>query len=194
MRLAILFSLLFAFSCGVKRISIDELKAYVLEPENGLIKHEKIDEKTIVVVYRPRELVIAGEVGIDDNERWMETARDLDSVDYFVIRLAMKGHPIENQFGGDPNAFQKVVSYLSEGISDDIKLKIQDEYLEPINIVFVPSLGASRETNILIAFNSFLDKRDSDFSLIFDGSKLGVGGNEFSFRVRDVKAIPALRK
>jgi len=190
-RLIFLLVLIF-FGCQRQRqVSIDELKAYASNSESGLLKSATMGDIKIELVYRPKELILIQEAAPGTTE-WSTLLTRLDSLDYFVLRLSRNGKEIEENYNKNVERFERIMTYLGEGISGDIVLLSGEERIEPEQLLYVPSFGSSDATSILIVFKSYLSKRDGKFKVIFNGTALRMGSHEFEYAIRSIKALPSL--
>lgn len=185
-------SVMLLTACDVHHaVSSDELKAYALNAENGLIKSITDSDVAMELVYRPKDLVLEQEAD-GDLERWKEAAQKLDSLDYFVLRLSRNGEEIENTYAGNPDKFSQVISYLSASIAENIYLQKEKKYY-PESAILIRSYGMAGATSVLVVFKTCLYQQEGSFSVVFDDPLFGTGQNEFPFRCIDIKKTPRLR-
>lgn len=190
-----IFLLMFFFlSCGKEQMSREALNVYVLDASHGLKKTIQKGSITIEVVYRPKDLIIAQEVGLNDAGLWTETAKRLDSLDYFILRLSENGKEIESNYAADPSRFTQVTGYLSGAISQDIHLRVEDTTIPVETVAFIPAFGTSTATSMLMVFKSDLLRKDGTASVIFDDKMLGTGYNQFDFDMNHIKDVPLLKR
>jgi hypothetical protein len=175
-----------------KPISASELKAYAMNPKNGLRKTIVRNEITLELVYRPKDLILLQEVA-PGSSKWMKSERDLDSLDYFVLRVSKDGEEIENSYASDAVEFEHVLSYLSDGIASDFQLVFDKERIKSDQSLFVQAFGSAEASSILLVFKSYLIKRRGQFTVVFNDSELGVGHCEFPYNVSDIRKIPGLQ-
>jgi hypothetical protein len=187
----ILLVLLVCIGCG-KVATKQELQQYLRADENGLIHRRETAGTLIEIIYKPKDLVIAQEVG-SDGKRWSEIERELDSLDYFVLKLSRNNQEIENSLAGDPGRFTRAVSYLAGEMSADVSLQIEGEKLDVEDMIYVQTFGSASGSNILFVFKSALEKRDEDFSFVFDDAMFGTGRSQFDFEIEKINDIPKLK-
>jgi hypothetical protein len=175
-------------------VSMEELKSFVLEPGHGLNQSVTRNEIRLEVTYRPKDLVIVQDVGTENKTKWVETKAQLDSLDYFVLKISRQGEEVQNTLAGDQVKFNSAISYLSSGIENDIFMTMEEgEVVRMESSSFVPTFGISNGTTVLLVFKSYLDKRARDFSIIFRDSMFGTGSSEFRFAGSDITNVPSLQ-
>lgn len=179
-------------ACDIQQpVSSDELKAYALNPENGLIRSITAGDITAEIIYHPKDLILEQEAE-GDIDRWKEAEQKLDSLDYFILRLSRGGEEIENRYAGDPDKFSQVINYLSASIAENIYLENEKKHY-PESAMLIRSYGMAGATSVLVVFKSCLSKQDGPVTVVFDDPLLGTGRNTFSFQCDDIKKTPRLR-
>lgn len=190
----IIVSILFLGCSGkIQHVSEKELKAYVTDPRNGLLKSTVTGGTVIEVIYRPRDLIIAQNAGTG-MVLWMEEERKLDSLDYFVLRLSRNGGEIQSALASDAVKFNRAIAYLSGGIQNDIYLLSGSVTFAPEQVIFVPTFGSAGATSVMLVFRSSLSARSGDFSIVFEDAVFGTGSNEFVFSSDRIRSVPRLKR
>jgi hypothetical protein len=189
-----LFVLLILFACREQRIvSEQELKDYIMEPENGLRKHHEKNSIDIEVIYRPTELVLAQQLrGVTDEAERVKTIQNFDSLSYFIIKLSRKGREIENAYAGDTEKFLKVIRYLSSELPANIYLINNRDTIPALDAVYARMFGAATATSVMAVFDCNLQKKKGTMKLCLDDTELGLGQNQFQFDLSDIKKAPTL--
>lgn len=186
-------ALLFLFSgCWMKTISPGELQQFVDDPENELKVSANKGNVSIQVLYRPKELVFLPRVG-DDQIAWKKQLAEVDSLDYFLIRLSRGGKEIENALAGDEKKFSDLVSYLSLGIAQDLTLVNAADTLAPLDVMYSRTFGASEATSVMVIFKSHLKTRSGVATLRYQDHFLSTGLSEFTFSTKNIKSIPSIK-
>nr|AGM16421.1 putative lipoprotein precursor [uncultured bacterium] len=180
-------------SCSEKRtLSEEELRLYVQNPENGLISKVEKNGALVELSYRPKELIIAQEVGYADPIKWEGEEKRLDSVEYFILRLSKNGDEIENGYVSEPEKYNTILNYLNGPVSGDLRLYVSNRVVKAESAIFVPSFGSGTATSVMVLFRQNLAEIDESFSVVYDDSILGLGRCEFSFAADAIKNIPKL--
>jgi hypothetical protein len=189
-----LLTALCVWSCSPGPLTEDALKAYALDPEHGLHKTITDGDVAIDLIYRPKDLVIAQEVGVEDPDAWSKEAARIDSLDYFVLTIKKSGKAIENYYSRDPKRFQRAVSYLSDGITEDLHLRAGEKSIGAEGVAVAQGFGLTNASNVLVVFKSMLAHRPGSFTVEFDGTELDLGVHRFEFDAGDLRSIPPLIK
>jgi hypothetical protein len=177
---------------GRQQLSLSELKTYPLDPANGLVQTVGNNGFNFEMIYRPKDLIIEQNVGIQRGPLWDSLAAQLKTYDYFVLRISRDRKEVETFFAGDPASYSGVVNYLNGAIANDITMYVGDETMPVSDALFAPSYGMSDASSIMLTFNSNLLDRKSDFTIVFEDSKFGTGRHEFSFEFASIDEIPQL--
>ena len=183
------------FSCSGKRsLTEAELKLFVQNPENGLIKKIEKNGTLIEMVYRPKELIVAQEVGFQDPVKWKEEMNKLDSIEYFILKLSRNNDEIENSYASNSDRYNAVLNYLNGPVSNDIHINIDDQKIKAQFAIFSPSFGSSTATSVMLQFKYDLDETGESFEIIFDDGVIGLGRCVFTFQGSEIREIPKLLK
>src|SRR5687767_2030564 len=110
------------FACNDQRIVTEQqLKDYIMDPENGLRKVTEKNGIDMEVIYKPIDLILAQQMdGVIDKQERMKTIDNFANLSYFIIKLSRKGQEIENAFVSDNDKFVRVINYLSSSIANNI--------------------------------------------------------------------------
>ena len=186
-----MFSLM---ACQEKKIvSEQELKDYVLDPENGLRKQSEKNGVDLEVIYRPSELIIAQQLdGINDKEERSKTIKSFDSLTYFVLKLSRKGQEIENAYVSDEAKFVQVINYLSSSIGSNIYLLQESDTIRALDAVYTRMFGSATSTSVMAVFDTNLKEEKGSLKFYLDDTELGLGKNEFVFDISDIKKAPTI--
>jgi hypothetical protein len=193
-RLLLSITALWIGGCSPGALSEQDLKAYALDPEHGLHKTITDGDLVIDLIYRPKDLVIAQEAGVEDSQAWNKEAARIDSLDYFVLTIKKSGKAVENYYSRDPKRFQQALSYLSDGITDNLRLRAGEKSVVAEGVAFAQGFGVTNASQVLIVFKSTLVRRPGSFTVEFDGTELDLGVHRFEFDAGDLRAIPPLIK
>ena len=175
-------------------VSSKQLLQYALDPKNGLYQKANRNGILVEVFYKPHQLIMAQEI---KGARW--TTSQLDSInkhfseyDYFVLRLSRNGQEIERSYAGDEAEFNKVNSYLSFEIGNDITLTLSQDTFKVKDFIHTRTFGSGPSSDILFAFKSNLAQSKGTVKFIFDDSQFNSGRNEFDFAISDIKSTPVI--
>lgn len=195
MRTSLLILLILTlFACNEQRVVTEqELKAYVLDPENGLRKQKEKNGVDIEVIYRPTELVLAQQLdGITDQQERRRTFENFDSLSYFVIKLSRKGQEIENAYVSDNDQFVRVINYLSSSIGANIYMVAEKDTIRALDAVYARMFGSASATSVMAVFDKDIRYLNGQLKFYLDDTQLGLGQNVFEFDLNDIKKAPTL--
>jgi hypothetical protein len=195
MQKALVFiSVILFFSCtGRKVVTEQELKQYVFNPENGMIKTIDKNGVRLEASYRPSELMIARQLDAQFSaEKKSVTIDNFLRLSYFILRLSKGGREVESYFAGGPE-YLEVEQYLSGGIAKDLRLITDNDTLEPEDILYSKMYGSADATAIMAVFKTDVFKASGDVTLVYDDTKFDLGHNEFVFDYAQLKKLPTLK-
>jgi hypothetical protein len=193
-KVAIGLLLIMLASCAKKNATLQELKAYVADKENGLAKAISKDDVTIEVTYRPTDLVWARELlKAKDKKVQDEFRENYDSLIYFVISFSRNGSEIENRYTSDPSKFTKVINHLSYDIDRDLSIVLGKDTTQAMDVVFSRTFGGANATSLMAIFSGTdLANESRDITVLFNDTMFGLGSNQFEFKINDIKNTPSL--
>jgi hypothetical protein len=175
--------------------SADEMRSYIAEPANKLFHKTKKQGYNITVTYRPADLLIQQELGDFPTEytRLSMLQKKYDGYYGFILSIEPVGvYPEHLAANGKP--FNDVVQTLSQHMSDYVFLMTADQ--DTISVgEYMPSrtFGLSKGTDMLIVFNKEKSKNIESFKFNLNEFGLGIGPQEFIFRVKDLEQVPHLK-
>ena len=166
----------FIFSCGNKTLlSADELRKYVTDETNGLLKKYVTEDLTIDIFYWPKEFIL-----YNDRNSSVSGGSNLniDSIDYFIIKISPTRHMDRND------------NLLSE-IQYKTRLLVHSNTTEAEDVRYSPVQGSSKNLSytFLFAFKSYLDKIDNEetVSIILSGN-MGLE-SRIQFLIKDIHRV-----
>lgn len=180
--------------CTERRVvSEQELKEYVMDPENGLRKSSENNGIDIEIMYKPTDLILAQQLdGLTDARERTKTISNFTNLSYFVITLSRKGQEIENAFAGDPEKFLRVTNHLASGIAAEIYMLNDTDTLPALDAVYTRMFGAATATSLMAVFDVNLKDQDGELKVCLKDTELGIGQNVFAFDLADIKKAPNL--
>jgi hypothetical protein len=193
---------LLLYCCGVviilsgctKALPEAQLNAYINDDDNGLHKQQQSNDVTLDVFYRPSDLVWIRNIhAAKDESSRQKLLGQIDSLTYFLIHLSSGGAELENKYASDPDEFANIVSYLSDGIANDLFLTHGADTIKAASVLYARTFGSTNATRVLAAFEARVHDLDGDITLHFNDTKLDVGDLEFDFKTRDLKNTPKLQ-
>jgi hypothetical protein len=181
-------------SCnGRAVVSEEELKAYIVDPENGLIKTTSKGDVNINVIYRPSELVVAQQIdGVTDKAEIQRAHVDFDGLTYFVLKMDRNGQEIENKLVSDPERFGQVISHLSSRIASDIYVIGDKDTVYAVDAIYTRMFGSAAATSVMVVFDKSIKQNEGPLTFHLDDETLGLGHLNFKFLSSDIKKAPTL--
>jgi hypothetical protein len=178
-------------SCNPPSLTKEQLKAYVLDAENGLHQVAASNGIKMEVLYRPLELVAEQNVDLKQKGEFEAELKRLDSLDFFIIKLSRDGQEIENQYAGT-DRYMRVTNYLNGEMGNDLQMIVGNQTYSPEGVVFAPSFGGADGSSVLVTFKTKLKNASGPFVLLFNDAMLGMGRMELTFQTKAVRNCPTL--
>jgi hypothetical protein len=181
-------------ACGQKQqtLSQEELKAYVLNPENGLSKTITKEGVKLFMQYKPKDLIIRQNLNTNNKTEIDSLRKALAGYEYFVLGLSKNEREIEGAYAGNAAKYASVVQYLSSGISENIHLISNKDTVDIYETLYVPGYGSSGATSVLLIFKEGYTKEDDEIKIVLDDYAFGTGKTEFAFDVNVLTHAPNL--
>lgn len=175
-------------SCIQKEeLSLEELRKYPFNPENGLIKTAQKNGLTFNLIFKPKSsFAPQQDIGVQPLSKTSE-----ESI-YFLLSISDQGKEIEGRYVKNPNNHKAIISYLASGISQDIMLRAGEHTFWPKDMIYTPSYGTTKATLVLFVFDAKALDND-DLIFCFNDRFFETGRTEFQFDVNDLKSIPKLK-
>jgi hypothetical protein len=182
-----------AISCTHPKVSEAELKAFVLNPENGLVKESLNNNLKGVCYLRPNDLIIAQKAyGLSFTMNQLDSMRlSHQHLLFFTLQLSKDGREIETYFASNPEAYNDVLHYLSSEMRTDLRLTTKYDTLSPVEFLYSPGFGAAQATSLMVVFE-LKEKPDNDLSMHWYDSYFKSGQHTYTYLLSDFNNIPEL--
>lgn len=182
-----------AISCTRPKVSEEQLKAFVLNPENGLVKESLNNNLKGVCYLRPTDLIIAQKAyGLPYTMSQLDSMRSSHQhLLFFTLQLSKEGREIETYFASNPEAYNDVLRYLSGEMRTDLHLTTKYDTLSPIEFLYSPGFGAAQATSLMVVFE-LQEEPDSDLSMHWNDSYFKSGQHTYTYLLSDFNNIPEL--
>lgn len=195
-RLFCSFLLLFVLqlsSCDVDSLPKEELIAYLMDEDNGLIKTEEQGDFKISLTYRPSDLVAEQELLITNNLDQRDSIRQhYKQYLYFVLAFSHDDKEIETRYAGNATKYNQVVKYLQSGIGSDVSMTIDGKQEELLDFIFTQTFGNAKSSKVLLVFPNKLNL-DEQIKIKVNTNLLGLGIHYFFFESDDLMNTPQLK-
>jgi hypothetical protein len=183
------------FSCSNSTLTEAELKAYVLNEENGLVKKSSRGDFQAEAYHRPNDLVIA-QMAYDKSL----TKDTLDSLrtaysdfSYFVLHMSKNNREVESYFAYNPILYNEIVNYLNGEIDQDMMLLHKSDTIKALQTIYSPALGSSNYTSVMAVFGTGIKQLPPTIELVWNDTQLNTGVHRFLFNKSDLKNTPQLK-
>ena len=183
------------FSCGKKHLEEAQLRAYVADPDNGLVKEKLAGTASIMVSYRPVDFMILQEVNGQAffNHKVADSLKQSYAASsYFILNISKDNQSLEVNSAGNPHEYESLLAYLGGEISNDVWLASATDTIATTGHIYTNFYNTTAATTLLFAFENKKLKDAETLSFLFQGNKLGLGFQAFTFDSDDIKNIPAL--
>lgn len=172
-----------------------ELTKYLSDKKNDL-QLERVNHPFVIKAsYIPSDLLLSREMRSYRNaQEFSENKLRYDTMLYFNLRISLNNKKVESNFVRDTNELNKIVSYLSDGITKDLYIVSDGDTLHAMGVMYDGNFGQVPDTGVLVAFSkSILSEHNDQLSLYFSDSMLGSGRSVFEFSKKDIKRVPPLK-
>lgn len=177
-------------------VSEEELKKYILDPENGLIKEKTSGSQKITLQYRPADLVVVQELRSKENytcEDVQVLRENHSKYVYFILTMSDNNSEIITRNIGDRNLFSQSVNRLSFGLQEEIRMITSAKDTVPLADFIYPRMyGTSGNTQLMLVFLSEKIKNSEWVDIEIGDLGLGLGMNKFRFESDKLKGVPEL--
>lgn len=183
-----------AIACNHRRqVTREELKSFLDNEENGLYKQSASNGILLEMQFYPADLIVAQEIdGVDHRPAKVDSMRNkLRAVLYFRFSLSRDEQEVINAFAGDEDHFARSVAYLSDKISEDIRLIHGSDTVRTSGVMYLRGYGITRASVLLLAFKKDINRKDP-VTIIFNDSFFNTGLTQFTFKSHDINSIPKL--
>jgi hypothetical protein len=193
-RFCLYLILLSTTACQSRFFSQDELIAFASNEENGLKKSVDLGKTKVEVMYRPTDLMVQQETGIEAvNTSHLEALRrKYNNYLYFILSLSNNDKEALHQTNG--LQYSELVQTLSFRMNDYVSLTTSAQDTIPVgDFILNRTYGLSSSTDLLFVFNKekAVGKEWVQFNLNELG--LGIGNQRFRFKAKDLQNVPRLK-
>lgn len=182
--------------CTSESLSPRDYKAYVTNPDNGLVKTKHIDKVDYIVTYKPHELIVVmeNEDGID-TATYTNTIGEIQGLQYYNFKLKIddKAKDILKAGVSSVNDYYKRVEYFTSLMQNDIWL-IQGKDTLPCRIFhYERNYSAAPYSDFSLAFDGTDGNATVDRTIVFNDHVFNNGLIKLTISGDDIKKIPALK-
>ncbi len=188
--------LLMLFSCTPEFLNEEELKSFVRDEENGLIKSRKLNGYEIQVSYRSTDLIIAqetgGETSVSKEELDRLTNKYADYY-YFTLSLSKNNKEALYQSASGQGQFSDLLQTLSFRMANHVNMTTAErDTIYVADYAFPRIFGMGSSTNLMFVFDKNKVEEDEWIQFNLKEFGLGVGNQNFRFRKKDLDNVPKI--
>ncbi len=188
--------LLFQASCSAPSyLKPEELNAFILDADNGLIQKSEVNGYSIEVMYKPTDLWVEQEVenGNVNDEKIKSLRRKYDPNYYFILNLS-KNNKEALQVDGAFGQYSELVQTLSFRMNQYVNLTTATQDTIPTaDFILNRTYGLSNATSLLFVFNKEKAKNKQWVQFNLNEFGLGVGNQRFRFKTKDLENVPHIK-
>ena len=187
----ILISLVF-FSCS-SVLEREDYVNFILNPDNGLIKKQTVENIEISVMYEPTDFIIQREFDLLDDETLIsERKKELEDYLHFQFRLKLEKGGNILAFNQDEKYNESTrVSHFSFNSKNDFKIVSEMDTVACQIAHYSRNYNLSPTIDLSIVFDRL--PTDQDWQFIYKDAQYGIGTTKFLFSKSDLQTIPTLK-
>lgn len=171
--------------------SADELVHFLRSPENNLSYQAEHENLTISLTYKPTDLMVYQELGDSpaDYTQLNNLQKKYENYYFFILNFS---HTATNSYAA--GSFFEKVRKLSYNLHEYVNLTTSSQDTIFVG-EFAPirSIPSDRESDIIIVFKREKSKGQEWIQFNLNEFGLGVGDQQFKFKVDDLERIPRLK-
>jgi len=192
-RLLYLLLLLCAAMACTKVQTVEDLQAYVKDPDNGLRKEREIGRVKMSVTYRPTDLLVKQSLSSKPTDGEIDSLRrDFGKMVYFVLSMSAEKREVEG-YALPKNGFSDRFHTLAFEMGNYVRLITEAKDTIPVADYFYQrTFGAGESSDLLFLFDQAKLQKSSSFKIQVDDFGLGVGDQNFKFQTDNIKDTPSL--
>lgn len=180
-------------ACQSKFVALEDLSAYVMDEDHGLVKSRTFNGFSSKLSYRPRDFFIAQELeGEDVNQLAVDKLlKKYKDYHYFVWELSYDGK--EALYAAGAERFSENVQNLAFRMGEYASLTTSQSDTIPLaDAIFPRTYGMGSSTSVLMVFSGEATVDDEWLSVNIAEMGFGLGDQLFRFKNKDLNAIPRL--
>jgi hypothetical protein len=181
-------------ACTPKRLSADELTAYIEDPANEFHQTQQLGEIQVDLTYQPTDLLVVrdlhGEETGTSAARLESVRKKYNNSTYFLLSIS-KGRQEVLQPREDFSHYSQLLQTMAFRMGEYVRLiTAQGDTLRPSNYYLDRTYAASSASQLLFAFPVTPTKGLCHFTVAEFG--LGIGAITFPFDSQLTKSAPHL--
>lgn len=191
--LIILLLSVFCTCSSPRSVSKEQLMAYVLDEDNGLIQSKTVGDYRIELIYRPTDLIVSQELQGEtmDTIRIQELSRKYGDYLYFLLQTSRGGREVLNLENGQQE-YSKLLQTMAFRMPEYVSMIQGRDTTALKDFMLDRTYGMSNTTNLLLVFECKDKSFKEDLQIIVGEFGLGIGSVKFQFDPADIKNAPKL--
>lgn len=193
--LLLLGSITYATSCSKTAVTENELKAYMQNVNNGLVKQKTVKNINLKVLYKPSDLIAAQQFSSEDKLTSEEIKLLLERYDqYHYITLAVSIDNKDLLFATSASTFGNMINELAFNMDHYVKLiSSTKDTLELVDFIYPRTFGLGGTTSLLFAFDKKAGQTPEWVTFYLSDFGIGTGNCKFKFMTRDILDTPEIK-
>lgn len=177
----------------------DEYLDYLINPDNGLIKENKMNDVQMSIEYKPASYLALVEVdkfSLTKNQNTLDSlTKNYTDQYFFILKIAVKGNNDFLKAGiSNQEEFYKRIEYYQTQFINDIYLTDGNDTITCLSANMERNYGIAPQTNFSLLFENVKHKKvfENDLCIIINDQILGTSKNIFCFQKKALNNIPTL--
>lgn len=191
-----LFTLVLCIFCSCsppRSVTKEQLMAYILDEDNGLIQSKTVGDYRIELIYRPTDLIVSQELQGEtmDTIRVQELRRKYANYLYFLLKVSKGGREVLN-LENDQQEYSKLLLTMAFNMPEYVSIVQGRDTTALKDFMLDRTYGMSNSTNLLLVFECKDQTLKEDIQIILSEFGLGIGSIKFQFNSAQIKKAPRL--
>lgn len=204
-RVNLMFFLLMLLVCSCSNsptVEPDELKNWVMNPDNGLLKEKEIYPFRISLLYKPAPFVVLHELKIaPEAKEFQQLVKEQSAYYHFTLRIDSKDRKEEFLKAGIKNngEYYERLQYFTGLIQKDVSIITDNDTLPCVfaHLERLYHMASYGDIHLVFPVSKKDNKNSTDMvgslSFIYEDYILGVGPLKFTYDTETINQIPQIK-
>ncbi|MBV6644921.1 MAG: hypothetical protein KI790_05710 [Cyclobacteriaceae bacterium] len=185
-----------SLGCADKTLDIEDWRAYIRNPNNGLIQSSQFNQISTQLVYKPSDAMIWQELNYtktSDKDLIDSLKKKYSPYLYFTLSLSNKGVGLLEAMKGNDSGYYGLLEALSFRMNDHVgMITTCEDTVDVIKTYFFRSFDSGISTDVLLVFGA--DKVDEceSFEVHLKDIGLNLPTQKYPFETSHIRALPRL--
>lgn len=180
----------------------DELKSWVMNPDNGLLKEKEIYPFRISLLYKPTSFVVLHELKIaPEAKEFQQLVKEQSAYYHFTLRIDSKDRKEEFLKTGikDNGEYYERLQYFTGLIQKDVSIITDNDTLPCVfaHLERLYHMASYGDLHLVFPVSKKDNKNSTDMvgslSFIYEDYILGVGPLKFTYDTETINQIPQIK-